>query len=295
VFVHRLDTKAYSYAYLPGEGSEHEQLFRRGKPLDPTRYTLHEPSKFQGRNLEERPVTQRNLVPGWIVADETPLYRTPSTAEAPVRRLPRHTPLLVARHPAAKGFREVRDEAGQRVLGFVKDDGRLRYWVTAPAVKGLAEGEAWIDIDVGQQMIGLRTEGAGLSYVTLISSGLPERPTPLGVFRVEHKLAYRSMGNLPHSADKYFIENIPWAMYFLPYYAIHGAYWHNEFGNRRSHGCVNLAPRDALYIYERVPPRQQRGFFKTFASERAPGAVVRVRDSARISDDVTETSGDSRA
>lgn len=281
VFVHRLEAKAYSYAFLPGEGAGKAELFRQGKPLDRSRYALHEPSRFQGRNLEKRPVPDRNLMPGWIVADETPLYGAPSPAAAPVRRLARHTPLLVDSRPAAKGWREVRDEQGRRVLGFVKDDGRLRHWVGAPPAAGLAEGEPWLDIDVGQQMIALRRHGVGPTYVTLISSGLVERPTPLGVFRLDHKLAYRSMGNLPHSADKYFIENIPWAMYFQPYYAIHGAYWHNEFGKRRSHGCVNLAPRDALYIYEHVPPWQQLGFFKTFASDQSPGAVVRVRDSTR--------------
>ncbi|MBN2573620.1 MAG: L,D-transpeptidase [Deltaproteobacteria bacterium] len=281
VFVHRLESKAFSYAFLPGEGASKKQLFRRGKPLDESRYALHEPSRFQGRNLEKQPVKNRNLVPGWTVAADAPVYAAPSTAADPVRRLVRHTPLLVGRRPAAKGWREVRDARGQRVLGFMKDDGKLRYWVGAAPVKGLAAGETWLDIDVGQQMIALRAFGTGPIYVTLVSSGLPERPTPLGVYRVDHKWAYRSMGNLPTSADQYFVENVPWAMYFLPYYAIHGAYWHNEFGNRRSHGCVNLAPLDARYIYERVPPWQQPGFFHTFASDQAPGAVVRVRDSAR--------------
>jgi hypothetical protein len=281
VFVHRLETKAYSYAFLPGEGADGKQLFRRGKPLDTSRYALHEPSRFQGRNLQKRPVTDGRLVPGWTAVANAPVYETPSATAAPVRRLALHTHVLVGRRPAAKGWREVHDADGRRTLGFMKDDGKLRYWVAAPPVKGLSDGETWIDIDVGQQMIALQAAGTGPIYVTLTSTGLTERPSPLGVFRLQYKLAYRSMGNLPHSADLYFIENIPWVMYFKPNYAIHGAYWHNEFGNRRSHGCINLAPRDARYIYERVSPRQQPGFFKTFASDQAPGAVVRLRDSAR--------------
>jgi hypothetical protein len=282
VFVHRLDTKAFSYAFLPGEGAERTRLFRRGKLLDESRYALHEPSHFQGRNLTRHPIPDPDLVPGWTVVAEAPVYAAPSAAAA-AKRLPRHTQLLVRREPATAGWREVHDAQGQRALGFMKEDDKLRYWVGAPPVKGLAEGETWLDIDVGQQMLALRTMGTGPTYVTLISSGLAERPSPLGVFRVQQKLAYRSMGNLPHSADKYFIENVPWAMYFRPNFAIHGAYWHEEFGNRRSHGCVNLAPRDARYIYAHVPPLQQPGFFETFASDRAPGAVVRLRDSARSS------------
>jgi hypothetical protein len=290
VFVHRRETKAFSYAFLPGGGRDEPRLFRRGKPLDRSRYVLHEPSRFHGRDLAERPVSDGRLVLGWTVADDAPLYGAPSTAGPPVRRLPRHTPLLVERRPTVKGWREVHDDDGTRVLGFMKEDGKLRYWVGAPPVKGLAKGETWLDIDVGQQMIALRSTGTGPIYVTLVSSGLAERPSPLGVFRMRHKVAYRSMGNLPNSTDRYFVENIPWAMYFLPEYAVHGAYWHDDFGNRRSHGCVNLAPRDARYIYERVPPAQQPGFFKTFASDHAPGAVVRVRDSAQASADAEGTS-----
>jgi hypothetical protein len=281
VFVHRLEAKAFSYAFLPDKGPHGTRLLRRGKPLDESRYARHTPSQFQGRNLERHPVTDKSLVPGWTVAAEVPVYAAPSTTAVPVLRLARHAPLLVGRRSATSGWRQVRDAQGRRTLGFMKEDDKLRYWVEAAPVEGLAVGETWLDIDVGQQMVALRQSGTGPIYITLVSSGLAERASPQGVFRLQHKLAYRSMGNLPTSADQYFIENVPWAMYFLPNYAIHGAYWHDEFGKRRSHGCVNLAPRDARYIYGRLPPRQQPGFFTTFASDRAPGAVVRVRDSTR--------------
>jgi len=281
VFVHRTETIAYSYAYLPGEGAAKHQLLRRGRPLDESRYVLHTPSRFQGRNLERNPIPDRGFVPGWTVVDHAPVYARPSSRRDPVLRLARHTPLLVGRDPEDAGWREVKDAKGKRTLGFMKEDDNLRYWVGAPPVDGLAKGETWLDIDVGQQMIAVRSFGTGPIYVTLISSGLTERPSPLGLFRLQHKLSYRSMGNFPHSPDKYFIENIPWVMYFLPNFAIHGAYWHDDFGNRRSHGCINLAPRDARYIYHRVPPHNQPGFFKTFASDQAPGAVVRLRDSAK--------------
>jgi hypothetical protein len=281
VFVHRQESKAFSYAFLPGEGADKQRLYRRGKLLDESRYKRHVPSRFRGWNLESHPLPDRDLVPGWTVAAEAPVYATPSTSATPVARLARHTPLLVSRRPAATGWRQVRDAQGRRTLGFMREDDKLRYWVESAPVQGLGEGETWLDIDVGQQMIALRRLGVGPVYVTLVSTGLVERPSPLGVFRLEHKLAYRSMGNLPDSADRYFIENVPWAMYFLPNFAIHGAYWHDEFGNRRSHGCVNLAPRDARFIYEQVPPKHQPGFFHTFASEQAPGAVVRLRDSSR--------------
>jgi hypothetical protein len=296
VYVHRLETKAFSYAYLPGKGADKTRLFRRGKSLDESRYQLHTPSRFHGRNLERHPIADRGYVSGWAVVADAPVFAKPTSESAVSARLDLHTPLLVGRESAASGWRKVRDAEGKRTLGYMREDGKLRYWVDAEPVTGLSEGETWMDIDVGQQMIALRSFGTGPTYVTLISSGLYERPSPLGVYRLDHKLAYRSMGNLPFSDDKYYVENVPWTMYFKPNFAIHGAYWHNEFGNRRSHGCVNLAPRDARYIYQRVTPSSQPGFFETFASERAPGTVVRLRDSerSRISRE-KETRTDSRS
>jgi hypothetical protein len=38
-------------------------------------------------------------------------------------------------------------------------------------------------------------------------------------------------------------------MYFLGSYALHAAFWHERFGHPRSHGCVNLAPRDARWLF----------------------------------------------
>jgi lipoprotein-anchoring transpeptidase ErfK/SrfK len=47
----------------------------------------------------------------------------------------------------------------------------------------------------------------------------------------------------------YYLENVPYVMYFFEDYALHGAYWHNNFGYQMSHGCVNLAPSDAGWLY----------------------------------------------
>ena len=47
----------------------------------------------------------------------------------------------------------------------------------------------------------------------------------------------------------YYLENVPYVMYFFEDYALHGAYWHNNFGYQMSHGCVNIAPSDAGWIY----------------------------------------------
>ena len=61
------------------------------------------------------------------------------------------------------------------------------------------------------------------------------------------------------SADEsYSVADVPWSMYYEHTLALHGTYWHDAFGTVRSHGCVNLAPRDARILYDwsepEVPP-----------------------------------------
>ena len=51
-------------------------------------------------------------------------------------------------------------------------------------------------------------------------------------------------------SDYYFLEDVPWILYYDESRALHGAYWHNRFGYPRSHGCVNLPLADAHWIYD---------------------------------------------
>ena len=53
----------------------------------------------------------------------------------------------------------------------------------------------------------------------------------------------------PDRSDYYYLEDVPWILYYDGARALHGAYWHDHFGLRSSHGCVNLSPRDARWLY----------------------------------------------
>ncbi|OQA18217.1 MAG: putative L,D-transpeptidase YciB precursor [Chloroflexi bacterium ADurb.Bin360] len=57
----------------------------------------------------------------------------------------------------------------------------------------------------------------------------------------------------PMSGPGYYLPNVPHTMYFYRGYAIHGAYWHNNFGTPMSHGCVNLSLPDAEWFYNFAP------------------------------------------
>ena len=65
----------------------------------------------------------------------------------------------------------------------------------------------------------------------------------------------------------YDIGEVPWVMYYHHSFAVHGAYWHDVFGNVRSHGCTNLAPADARWIFFWTEPRLPAGWHEMYARE----------------------------
>jgi lipoprotein-anchoring transpeptidase ErfK/SrfK len=97
-------------------------------------------------------------------------------------------------------------------------------------------------------------DGEALFMVATTSTGLDSTPTPRGVFTVYQKTPSRYMqGPLPNinSDDYYDLPGVPWNLYFTEGGAvIHGAYWHDSFGTKYSHGCVNLEPAIARTLYE---------------------------------------------
>lgn len=97
-------------------------------------------------------------------------------------------------------------------------------------------------------------EGDEIFMVATTSTGLDSTPTPRGVFTIYQKTPSRYMqGPLPNinSDDYYDLPGVPWNLYFTQGGAvIHGAYWHDSFGTKYSHGCVNLEPAIARTLYE---------------------------------------------
>jgi lipoprotein-anchoring transpeptidase ErfK/SrfK len=93
-------------------------------------------------------------------------------------------------------------------------------------------------VDLTQQRV-TAYEGHSPVYTTLASTGLPNTPTVEGQFRIWIKLRYDDM-----TGPGYYLEDVPYVMYFYKGYGLHGVWWHGNFGHPMSHGCVNL-PADA--------------------------------------------------
>jgi lipoprotein-anchoring transpeptidase ErfK/SrfK len=95
-------------------------------------------------------------------------------------------------------------------------------------------------------------DGEKLFMKESVSVGLKDSPTPKGVFKVFIKTPSRYMqGPIQDITDqKYDLPGVPWNLYFTKQGAvIHGAYWHDHFGQPWSHGCVNLLPERAKELY----------------------------------------------
>lgn len=109
--------------------------------------------------------------------------------------------------------------------------------------------ERWISVDLYEQ-VAIAYEGNTPVFATLVSSGLPEWSTNEGLFHIYVRYPRTIMSGAEGQPDFYYLEEVPWTMYFDEDIALHGAYWHDGFGYRRSHGCVNLSVTDAHWLYE---------------------------------------------
>jgi hypothetical protein len=124
-----------------------------------------------------------------------------------------------------------------------------------PRPKEVGPKEPWVHVDEGEQTLVLYL-GDEPRYATLVSSGVTDHKTPLGGFRIQRKYVSDTMSDIGADAadDRYSIDDVPWTQYFDGARALHAAFWHAHFGLQRSHGCINLAPADAFYVFQRTWP-----------------------------------------
>jgi lipoprotein-anchoring transpeptidase ErfK/SrfK len=105
----------------------------------------------------------------------------------------------------------------------------------------------WIEVDLSKQRL-YAHEGQETVLTAVVSTGTRYYPTVTGRFKIYAK--YRSA---PMSGPGYYLPNVPYTMYFYRGYAIHGTYWHNNFGRPMSHGCVNMKTPEARWLFNWAP------------------------------------------
>ena len=115
--------------------------------------------------------------------------------------------------------------------------------------EGVTNGR-WVEVNLEQQTVAVYQDNR-LVFASVIASGLPGTWTQPGLFQIYQKKPTENMSGAftADRSDYYYLEDVPWTMYFDQARALHGTYWHNSFGVPQSRGCVNLSVGDAQWIF----------------------------------------------
>lgn len=169
------------------------------------------------------------------------------------------------------GFREVFPLSGRRVVvggsryletrtgDWLLDERLIRVDRFRERPGWVRPGRTWIDVSILRQSL-VAYEGDTPVYVTLVSTGIdglgdPEKThsTVRGQFLIHTKHVTITMSG-DEIGDEFDLRDVPFVQYFNEGYAIHAAYWHDGFGLPRSHGCINLSPLDARWLFDWTDP-----------------------------------------
>lgn len=230
----------------------------------------HRPSTFAGIDLV------RNPPPAWPFAWVIAHTKKPATARA--------TPEKKGEPAGTFAHRQIvpiLEESGAYVR---VGDGQ---WLERKSVR-IARKRArpaatdahprWIDVDRDEQVL-IAYDGDVPVFATLVSSGRRKKDTPPALYRIRSKSSLTKMAAEESEASHYVVSEVPWATRFRSGLYFHAAYWHDRFGTPQSHGCVNLSPADAKWVYDWTQPTMPPGWNEL--EVRVPGSMmVRVFDAA---------------
>lgn len=222
---------------------------------------------------------------GWIVVDKASVFSSEKADKASGVR---------ARFDKVRVFAESEGSRAGGAMLRISEEGQPPVWIRArdvsrprlappPAeVLGDPPRARWLDVDLAQQAL-VAYEGEQPVFATLVSTGKgpkgSELETRTGVHRIWVKIFTTKMDNLARDdvEHHYAIEDVPWVQFFDKAIALHGAFWHRDFGHVHSHGCVNLAPLDARWLFAFTGPHLPMGWSAVYPTPLEPGTVVRVR------------------
>jgi lipoprotein-anchoring transpeptidase ErfK/SrfK len=139
-----------------------------------------------------------------------------------------------------------------------------------PLSEDVPPGGKFVQVNLIEQTVTAYEEGEVVLH-TPVSTGLPSlgqvrgipTDTPRGNFNIDPKVPAKHMGNGQITADieAYELPGVPWTSFFehMTGIAFHGTYWHDNFGARMSHGCVNMRVEDAKWLYRWSTPVAKPG------------------------------------
>lgn len=244
----------------------------QGTLIDQTSIYQIAPSRFRGVEI-----TDPAVLPAWVRGRGDP-YKPVATRRAPDARAPvigtlaRRTLVTVLESSADGQWVRIAD-----ATWIARANLRIATLAEPPA--GTGADEKWLDVDRDEQVL-IAYVGVRPVYATLVSTGKWEHETPVGVARIASKHEAAVMTSDASKGAVYSVADVPWTMYYDRDFALHTAYWHDGFGGVMSHGCVNLAPRDARLLYRWSSPDVPAGWTAVYGDADHPGTLVRVRSRA---------------
>lgn len=197
------------------------------------------PSAMHGELLEEGGMT---LPIAFVLDPEVPLWCLGSDAEV-CGHAEKHARFKVLGQREVDGVTLIRGEK------YGVDTKHVRVAREIPRPDHIPAGAKWVHFDLAEQTM-VAYEGDRPVMATLISSGRDPFRTPTGDWKTDRLYLTKTMRGKDPVDGIYDVEEVPWVLFYFRGYAAHGAYWHNDFGRVRSHGCTNLAPLDARWLYE---------------------------------------------
>lgn len=238
----------------------------RGGYVRSAALVLNEPAPREGVVLDG----DRGLPLGFVWRGGTMRLRRVGTTDRfrEVGSLERHTTLPIAEMLDRDGRSYVVSRGGDVVR---RSSVRIAAAVERPAQ--VSEDARWIHVSLAEQTL-VAYEGDRPVFATTTSTGREGFETPTGLFRIQSKHVSTTMDDLTSEDEAYLIEDVPWTMYFEGNFALHAAFWHQHFGRPRSHGCVNLAPADARWIFQWSGPELPSSWHGVFADRTRAGTWI---------------------
>ncbi|NPA93096.1 MAG: L,D-transpeptidase [Chloroflexi bacterium] len=248
--------------YVPQRGYVHSG------GVQPVRVELNSPQEIpEGGVLAE------------VTVPFTDVYRSVERTRPPVYRLYYATTHWVV------GL--VKDASGQAWYRIEDDKWKETYYYAparhirilkpsdvAPLSPHVPPEEKRIRVDLTHQIV-TAYEGGRAVYAAKTATGMGYFGTPVGEFRTFHKRPYRHMAAGNRAEPDYDLPGIPWVCYITENgISFHGTYWHNDFGKPRSHGCLNLSPTAAKWIYRWTLPVVP--FHEQYAYKKNGGTLVEI-------------------
>lgn len=136
----------------------------------------------------------------------------------------------------------------------------VRLAFARPRPGEVPEDAKWVHVDLNEQVL-TAYEGDRAVYATLVSTGTdaPRHHTHSGLYQVWLKSRHDRM-----HGEGYFVEEVPFILFFRGGEGLHGTFWHDAFGRTASHGCVNLSMADAKWLFEWAPPELPEGWHTVY-------------------------------